>query len=622
MSNSQANHAAKPTGGLDGYFKISARGSSVRQEVVAGLTTFLAMVYSVIVVPSMLGKAGFPPAAVFVSTCLVAGLGSLLMGLWANLPMAIGCAISLTAFTAFSLVLGQHISIPVALGAVFVMGVLFTVISVTGIRAWILRNLPMGVAHGTGIGIGLFLLLIAANGVGLVVKNPLDGLPVALGAFTSFPVVMTLVGLAVIFGLEKLRVPGGILLVIIAISIIGLIVDPAVKYQGLFAMPSLADADGKSLIFSLDIMGALQPVVLPSVLALVMTAVFDATGTIRAVAGQANLLDKDGQIINGGKALTSDSLSSIFSGLVGAAPAAVYIESAAGTAAGGKTGLTATVVGILFDGGPGAGLFRQRGLLVGTDAADQARTQRFRPLAGDQPDAAGRGMEQKHFTRLHVIGLAQQVVYRQPFEERGCTLFKAKVARQQRHAFCRDVVDLAVGAERRLRIHHPVARFEDADPGADLGHHAGRFGAEAARQAGRRVQSAAHIGVDVVDADRLVLDLHFAGSRIERCKINVLQDFRPAGGGELNALGHVLPSFGYLNSPYAFWLWRSSLPVRQPVAIMRRNRAEKSRILLRQQPHPHSQPDKDYVSWQEKNQPTKQTRTKPESVPEIVRWKG
>ncbi|MGP2729626.1 solute carrier family 23 protein, partial [Serratia marcescens] len=267
MSNSQANHAAKPTGGLDGYFKISARGSSVRQEVVAGLTTFLAMVYSVIVVPSMLGKAGFPPAAVFVSTCLVAGLGSLLMGLWANLPMAIGCAISLTAFTAFSLVLGQHISIPVALGAVFLMGVLFTVISVTGIRAWILRNLPMGVAHGTGIGIGLFLLLIAANGVGLVVKNPLDGLPVALGAFTSFPVVMTLVGLAVIFGLEKLRVPGGILLVIIAISIIGLIFDPAVKYQGLFAMPSLADADGKSLIFSLDIMGALQPVVLPSVLA-------------------------------------------------------------------------------------------------------------------------------------------------------------------------------------------------------------------------------------------------------------------------------------------------------------------------------------------------------------------
>ncbi|MEZ3500001.1 NCS2 family permease [Pantoea sp. KPR_PJ] len=335
-------------GKLDAWFSVSARGSSVRQEILAGLTTFLAMVYSVIVVPGMLGKAGFSPAAVFVATCLVASFGSILMGLWANLPMAVGCAISLTAFTAFSLVLGQQISVPVALGAVFLMGLLFTLISVTGIRAWILRNLPMGVAHGTGVGIGLFLLLIAANGIGLVVKNPAPGMPVALGQFASFPVIMSLLGLAAIFGLEKRRVPGGILLTIIAISVLGLIFDPAVKYQGLFAWPSLRDSQGASLLFSLDIMGALQPVVLPSVLALVMTAVFDATGTIRAVAGQASLLDKEGQIINGGRALTTDSVSSLFAGLVGASPAAVYIESAAGTAAGGKTGLTAIVVGLLF----------------------------------------------------------------------------------------------------------------------------------------------------------------------------------------------------------------------------------------------------------------------------------
>ncbi|WP_205953854.1 NCS2 family permease [Pantoea stewartii] len=340
---------SRPTSGrLDAWFAISARGSSVRQEILAGLTTFLAMVYSVIVVPGMLGKAGFSPTAVFVATCLVASFGSILIGLWANLPMAIGCAISLTAFTAFSLVLGQHISVPVALGAVFLMGLLFTLISTTGIRAWILRNLPMGVAHGTGIGIGLFLLLIAADNVGLVVRNPGSGLPVALGHFTSFPVLMSLLGLAAIFGLEKRRVPGGILLTVIVISALGLTFDPAVRWQGLFALPSLRDAQGTSLFFSLDIMGALQPAVLPTVLALVMTAVFDATGTIRAVAGQANLLDKDGQIINGGRALTTDSLSSLFAGLVGASPAAVYIESAAGTAAGGKTGLTAIVVGLLF----------------------------------------------------------------------------------------------------------------------------------------------------------------------------------------------------------------------------------------------------------------------------------
>ena len=330
---------------LESHFELSKRGSNVRQEIIAGLTTFLAMVYSVIVVPNMLSAAGFPAESVFIATCLVAGLGSILIGLWANTPMAIGCAISLTAFTAFSLVLGQQVSIPVALGAVFFMGVVFTLISATGIRSWILRNLPASIAQGAGIGIGLFLLLIAANGVGIVVGND-AGLPVKLGDFTSFSVLMSLIGLAFIIGLEKMQIKGGILWVIIAITIVGLLFDPEVKFGGqIFKMPSFGE---QSLFLQLDVMGALDPKILPVVFALVMTAVFDATGTIRAVAGQANLLDKDGQIINGGKALTSDSVSSIFSGIFGTAPAAVYIESAAGTAAGGKTGITAIVVGVLF----------------------------------------------------------------------------------------------------------------------------------------------------------------------------------------------------------------------------------------------------------------------------------
>lgn len=330
---------------LENQFQLSARGSNVRQEIIAGLTTFLAMVYSVIVVPNMLGAAGFPAESVFIATCLVAGLGSILIGLWANVPMAIGCAISLTAFTAFSLVIGQKVSIPVALGAVFLMGAVFTLISATGIRSWILRNLPASIAQGAGIGIGLFLLLIAASGVGIVVSNQ-AGLPVKLGDFTSFPVVMALIGLAVTIGLEKMQVKGGILWVIIAITVIGLIFDPNVKFSGeIFRMPTFGE---QSLFLQLDIVGALQPAILPVVFALVMTAIFDATGTICAVAGQGNLLDKDGQIINGGKALTSDSVSSLMSGVFGTAPAAVYIESAAGTAAGGKTGLTAVVVGILF----------------------------------------------------------------------------------------------------------------------------------------------------------------------------------------------------------------------------------------------------------------------------------
>lgn len=232
------------------YFQLQERGSSLRQEVIAGLTTFLAMVYSVIVVPNMLSAAGFPAESVFIATCLVAGLGSFLIGLWANVPMAIGCAISLTAFTAFSLVLGQGISVPVALGAIFLMGVIFTLVSITGIRSWILRNLPASIAHGAGIGIGLFLLLIAANGVGLVVGNQ-AGLPVKIGEFTSFPVVMSLLGLAAIIGLERLKIKGAILWVIIAITLIGLIFDPAVSFNGqIFKLPSFGE---NSQFLSLDI---------------------------------------------------------------------------------------------------------------------------------------------------------------------------------------------------------------------------------------------------------------------------------------------------------------------------------------------------------------------------------
>ena len=335
-------------GAIDRYFDISSRGSTQRREIVAGVTTFLAMVYSVFVVPGMFGKAGFDTSAVFVAVCLTTAFGSLLMGLWAKLPIAIGCAISLTAFTAFGLVLGKGLPPTVALGAVFLMGLVFTGISVTGVRSWILRNLPAGVAHGTGIGIGLFLLLIASNDVGLVIKNPGAGLPVSLGQITAFPVIMSVVGLAAIFGLEKRRVPGGILLVVVAISLIGLVFDPAVKYRGVFALPSLSAPGHASLIGAMDIKGALSMAVLPSVLALVMTAVFDATGTIRAVAGQAGQLDENGRIINGGRALTADSISSIFSGFLGGAPAAAYIESSVGVAAGAKTGLAAAVVGLLF----------------------------------------------------------------------------------------------------------------------------------------------------------------------------------------------------------------------------------------------------------------------------------
>jgi len=343
--------APAPTGlrqKLEDHFGMAARGSSIRQETLAGVTTFLTMVYSVFVVPGMFGAAGFDKSAVFIAVCLTSAFGSILMGLWANLPIAIGCAISLTAFTAFDLVLGKGLPPTVVLGAIFLMGVIFTAISVTGVRSWILRNLPAGVAHGTGVGIGLFLLLIAANGVGLVARNPGPGLPVALGHLSTLPALVSIVGLASIFGLERRRVPGSILIVIVVLSVFGLAFDPSVKFSGFAALPSLSAPGHATLIGAMDLKGALSVAVIPSVLALVMTAVFDATGTIRAVAGQAGQLDENGRIINGGRALATDSVSSIVSAALGGAPAAAYIESASGVAAGAKTGFAAAIVGLLF----------------------------------------------------------------------------------------------------------------------------------------------------------------------------------------------------------------------------------------------------------------------------------
>jgi AGZA family xanthine/uracil permease-like MFS transporter len=351
---------AESGGFLDRYFGISQTGSTEKREIVAGVTTFLAMVYSVFVVPGMLGKAGFDTSAVFVAVCLTTAFGSLLMGVWARLPIAIGCAISLTAFTAFGLVLGKGLTPAIALGAVFLMGIVFTAISVTGVRSWILRNLPTGVAHGTGIGIGLFLLLIASNDVGLIVKNPAPGMPVSLGHITAFPVLMSVLGLAAIFGLERRRVPGGILLVVVGLSAIGLMFDPSVRFHGIFALPSLSAPGHASLIGAMDIKGALSMAVLPSVLALVMTAVFDATGTIRAVAGQAGQIDKNGRIINGGRALMYvgllmlgnvsklhfDDTVDTMSGLV----CAVYIVLSANIVTGIMLGFTTLVIGRIVAG--------------------------------------------------------------------------------------------------------------------------------------------------------------------------------------------------------------------------------------------------------------------------------
>ncbi|MEW9809804.1 MAG: NCS2 family permease [Candidatus Symbiodolus clandestinus] len=333
---------------LDRHFSITQAGSSLSREIMAGFTTFLAMVYSIIIIPDMFSSVGFDRQAVFIASCLVAALGSLAIGLWAKLPLVIGGAISLSAFTAFNLVLDRGMSIPVVLGAIFWMGALFSLITQTGIRQWLFNHLPKGIAQGTGMGIGLFLLFIAASRVGLIVADPGAELPLKLGQLAAFPALMTLGGLAAILGLAQRRVNGSMLIVMVTLSLLGLLWDPEVTFRGWVAWPTLSGSEQGGLLGKLDIWGALSPTVLPSVLALILTAIFDVTGTLQAVAKEADLLDGDSQVVNADRVFMIDSVSSLLAGIVGAPPAAVYIESVAGVAAGGRTGLTATVVGFLF----------------------------------------------------------------------------------------------------------------------------------------------------------------------------------------------------------------------------------------------------------------------------------
>lgn len=338
----------QPASAVDGFlerkFQLRQLGSNFKQEVIAGITTFLAMVYSAVAVPAMFADAGFSQESVFVATVLMTAFGSFLIGYWANLPMAIGGDIALCAFIAYSLVLSQGMPPATALACIFALGIVFLLFSISGARAWMLKNLPSSVAHGTGIGIGLFLLLIAASNVKMVVASG-TAIPIKFGDFASLPVLATLFGLFLVIALEAIHVKGGILLVMVLLTVFGLVFDPNVKYAGFFKAPSFGE---HSHLLGFDLKQLLNPQLLPIIFALTMTSVFDATGTIRAVAGQAGLVQPDGTIKGGNRALTSDSLATVTSGLLGTVPGAVYIESAAGTAAGGKTGLTAITVAVLF----------------------------------------------------------------------------------------------------------------------------------------------------------------------------------------------------------------------------------------------------------------------------------
>ena len=326
---------------LERLFQLKAHNTTLRTEVLAGLTTFLTMAYILFVNPAILGETGMDKGAVFVATCLAAAIGSAIMGLIANYPIALAPGMGLNAFFTYTVVLHMGHSWQVALGAVFISATLFFVLSIFRIREWIINSIPLPLRSAISAGIGLFLALIALKEAGLVIANPAT--LVGLGDLTSPGPLLAILGFFLIVALEARRVTGAVMIGILVVTAIAIALG-VTPFGGILSMPpSMAPT-----FLQLDIMGALDVGMISVIFAFLFVDLFDNTGTLIGVAKRAGLMSKDGHLPKMGRALIADSTAAMGGSLLGTSTTTSYIESAAGVAAGGRTGLTACVVAVLF----------------------------------------------------------------------------------------------------------------------------------------------------------------------------------------------------------------------------------------------------------------------------------
>jgi AGZA family xanthine/uracil permease-like MFS transporter len=326
---------------LEQVFKLSENKTNVRTEIVAGITTFLTMAYIIFVNPAILAEAKMPFGAVFAATCVAAAIGCFLMAFLANYPIALAPGMGLNAYFAFGVVGGMGHSWQVALGCVFISGVIFFIISVLPIREWIVNAIPMSLKMAIAAGIGLFLALIALKNAGIVVAHPAT--LVTHGKLTSFPVIMATLGFFLIVALERFRVMGGVIIGILVVTIIAIAAGQQ-KFGGIFdTPPSLAP-----VLLQMDLPGALQVGLVTVVFAFLFVDLFDNTGTLIALAHRGGFMRPDGTVPRLRGALIADSGAAMIGAAVGTSTTTSYIESASGINAGGRTGLTAAMVGILF----------------------------------------------------------------------------------------------------------------------------------------------------------------------------------------------------------------------------------------------------------------------------------
>ena len=326
---------------IERYFGIDGRNTTIKTEILAGLTTFLTMAYIIFVNPDMLAKAGMDKGAVFVATCLASALGCFLMGLIARLPVALAPGMGLNAFFTFTVVLGMGKSWQVALGAVFISGLLFVLISAFKLREWIINAIPYTLKQGIVAGIGAFLAFIALKSSGIIVASPATF--VTMGKLTDFGPAMAILSFFLIVVFVQRKVPAAVMLSILIVTVISLLAGES-HYSGIVSMPpSIAPT-----FMQLDIAGALDVSMVSVIFAFLFVVLFDTSGTLIGVTKKAGLMSSDGQIPNLGKALFADSTAAVAGSLLGTSSVTSYVESTAGVAAGGRTGLTAIVVGVLF----------------------------------------------------------------------------------------------------------------------------------------------------------------------------------------------------------------------------------------------------------------------------------
>ncbi|QDB99180.1 MULTISPECIES: NCS2 family permease [Phyllobacteriaceae] len=325
---------------LDKFFRLSENGTTVRTELVAGLTTFLTMSYIIFVNPDILSSTGMDRNAVFVATCVAAAIGSAVMGMVANWPIGMAPGMGLNAFFAFTVVAAMGFSWQQALGAVFISGVIFLLLTVTGARAWLIRGIPKSLRSAIAVGIGLFLAIIALKTSGIVVANPAT--LVGLGDLGNTGTLLAIFGFFVIAGLDALKVKGAILIGILVVTLASMALGVSEFHGIVSAPPSLAPT-----FLQLDIMGALHAGFLHVILVFVLVEVFDATGTLIGVSKRAGLIE-EGKKSNLGRALLADSTAITVGSLLGTSSTTAYVESASGVQAGGRTGLTALTIAVLF----------------------------------------------------------------------------------------------------------------------------------------------------------------------------------------------------------------------------------------------------------------------------------